>query len=193
MPVATPVRRSRVAATDAELVARARAGDDAAFADIVTRHRTVVLGVARARLGDQGDPADVVQETFMAAWRRLDDLREPDRLRPWLAQIARRTAIDHGRRHRRRPVDLGDDLLAPVEDPGPGPDDLADLADLAGRLGTAIQGLSRRDATAIALATHMGFGPDDIAAALGVTPGNAKVILHRARRRLRAAIEAAPC
>lgn len=193
MPVAAPERpraEPRDGTADADLVAHARAGDDRAYAAIYARYHRSVHQVARARLGAQGDPADVVQEAFTAAWRRLDTLRDPDRLHPWLMQIARRTAIDHGRRYRRRPVDLGDDLIAPVEDDGPSPEDLAELTELAARLDVAVAGLSRRDATAIVLAARFGLGPEGIAEALRVTPGNAKVILHRARRRLRAALDA---
>lgn len=177
---------------DADLVARARTGDEGAYATLVGRHQAAVTAVARRRLGDQGDPADVVQETFLAAWSHLDSLREPDRLRPWLLQIARRAAIDHGRRHRRTPVEFDDEHLASVADEGPALDELVALAELAERLGVALSGLSRRDAAAISLATHLGLGPDEIGAALGVTPGNAKVILHRARRRLRAAVDPGP-
>ncbi len=191
MPVAAPERSradARDGPTDADLVDRARRGDDQAYAVIYARYRRAVHGVARARLGAQGDPADVVQETFTAAWRHLGSLRDPARLRPWLMQIARRTAIDHGRRYRRAPVDVGNDLVAPVEDEGPSPEDVAELTELVGRLDVAVAGLSARDATAIVLAARMGFGPAEIAEALNVTPGNAKVILHRARKRLRAAL-----
>ncbi|HEX7133252.1 MAG TPA: sigma factor-like helix-turn-helix DNA-binding protein, partial [Iamia sp.] len=73
-------------------------------------------------------------------------------------------------------------------DPGPGPDDLVAAADLARRLGVGVQGLSRRDALTLALVVDLGFGPAEVAVALGVSEGNAKVILHRARRRLRQAV-----
>ena len=178
-------------ASDAELVERAVLGDTAAFGLAYERHHTVVTRVVAARLGRQGDPADAVQDVFTVAWRRLHTLRDPAQLRPWLLQIARRTAIDHGRRFRRRDDDpAGDEVLATVADDGPGPEELGELGELARRLDVGLHGLSRRDATAIGLATHFGFGSQEIAEALGVTPGNAKVILHRARRRLRAALEA---
>jgi RNA polymerase sigma factor (sigma-70 family) len=175
------------APSDADLVDRARRGDETAYATIYLRHQRRVTLVVRSRLGRQGDPADAVQDTFTAAWRSLHALRDPEKLGPWLAQIARRTAIDHGRRHRRQPVADSDELLHDVPDPGPTAQDLLDLTALAGRLDAGIQSLAPRDARAIALAVHLGFGPDQIGAALGVTPGNAKVILHRARHRLRLA------
>lgn len=191
MPVAAPERRTRApddAVTDAELVDRARAGDDDAYAAIYVRHVGAVRDVARARLGPQGDPADVVQETFTAAWHHLDGLRQPERLRPWLLQIAARAAIDHGRRYRRASNHRGEVLLEEVEDPGPSPDDAVALGILVRQVNAGIDNLCRRDATVIALAAHLGFGSEEIAEALGVTPGNAKVILHRARGRLRASL-----
>ena len=156
---------------DAELVARAAQGDTGAFALIYERHHAVVTRVVAARVGRQDDPADAVQDTFTAAWRQLHTLRQPDQLRPWLLQIARRTAIDQGRRYQRRRIEAdGHDLLPEVADDGPGPEELGELGDLAQRVGVGLDGLSRRDATAISLATHFGFGTEEIAAAPGRDP-----------------------
>lgn len=116
---------------DATIVARVRNGDAAAFGALYRQHRTAVERIVRIRLGDQGDPAEVVQKVFTVAWRRIDRLRDPDRLRPWLAQIARHAAIDHGRHHRRRLTASGDDVLHRVVDDGPAPDELAEAAELA--------------------------------------------------------------
>ena len=171
-----------VPTSDSALVARLRAGDDRAFREIYLRHEPLVRTIVRARLGAQGDPADAVQDVFATAWTRLGGLRDPACLRPWLAQIARRTAIDHGRRAVRAAA-LDPALLA-GPDPRPGPEDEALARDLAHRLDRALRDLSPRDATAVALAAA---GPAVVAAALGVSEGNAKVIVHRARRRLRTA------
>ena len=173
-----------VPASDSALVARLRAGDDRAFREIYLRHEPGVRAIVRARLGAQGDPVDAVQDVFATAWIRLGGLRDPACLRPWLAQIARRTAIDHGRRAARAPVGPGEPALLAVPDPRPGPEEEVTARDLADRLGRALRDLSPRDATAMALAAA---GPAAVAAALGVSEGNAKVIVHRARRRLRTA------
>ena len=68
------------------------------------------------------------------------------------------------------------------------PDDLAELHELAERVQGCVTGLSQRDATAVALVTQLGFTTAQVAAALGVAPGAAKVVVHRARRRLRSAL-----
>lgn len=177
---------------DATLVERCRQGDRASFETLHRRYERLVGSVVRAesRRGGGGDVDDIVQDVFVLAWQRMASLRDPERFRPWLLQITRRTIIDHARRAARRPVlDQDDDLMlewAAAESAGP--DELAELADLAARLSGALEGLSRRDATAISLAVQFGFGPVEIGEALGITPNNAKVVLHRARARLRASI-----
>lgn len=180
------------AEADAGLVRRCAAGDARAFEDLHRRYVKVVTSVVANETRRAADVNDIVQEAFTLAWRRIASLREPERFRPWLLQIARRAVIDHARRAARRPALDGDDdlQLATYESPEPGPDDLQELHELAHRVQGALAGLSRRDATAITLAAQFGFGPAEIAAAIGTTPNTAKVVLHRARQRLRAAIDA---
>lgn len=173
--------------SDAALVEAARAGDRQAFGELYDRHRAVVHLAVGDNVRDPDQRADVVQEAFTRALARLDSLTDPERFRPWLLQIARHAAIDARRRRTTTEPDHLDDLATPVRSRDPGPDLLAEVADLAARLESGMARMSPRDATALALAVHFGFGPADIAAALGITVGNAKVVLHRARRRLRAA------
>ncbi|HSL59018.1 MAG TPA: sigma-70 family RNA polymerase sigma factor [Acidimicrobiales bacterium] len=181
----------RAALDDAELVRRAQAGDEAAFAALHERYRRVVASVVRSETRNGADVADIVQDTFVLAWTRLGSLRDPERFRAWLLQITRHAVIDHSRTVRRRPaLDSDDDLtldLTVSDDPGP--DDLVELAELASRVQGALDGLSRRDVVAVTLAAQFGFGPAEIGEALHITPNNAKVVLHRARRRLRSMVE----
>ena len=71
-----------------------------------------------------------------------------------------------------------------------GPDDQVVGRDLGHRVRRALEELSDRDATVLTLAVQFGFGASEIAEAIGVTPGTAKVVLHRARGRLRAQLAA---
>ena len=190
----TSVWRSLDELGEAELIQQAAGGDQAAFGQLHARYERLVASVVRAEIrrgaaSAEGD--DVVQEVFTLAWQRLGDLRDPASFKSWLTQIARRAVIDHARKAGRRPVlDQDDDLaLGVAADDAPGPDDLAELADLAQQLKGALSGLSRRDATAITMAAQFGFGPTEIGEALGITSNNAKVVLHRARLRLREALE----
>lgn len=187
-----PADAAQAARREAELVARAVNGDTAAFEALYSRYERTVRAIVAAETRRSADVNDLVQDTFTLAWRRLSSLREHERFRPWLLQIARRTVIDHGRRSARRPVlDEDDDIaLSLHETPDAGPEELHELHELTQRLDGALAGLSRRDATAITLAAQFGFGPSEIAAAIGTTPNTAKVVLHRARARLRAALDA---
>jgi RNA polymerase sigma factor (sigma-70 family) len=172
---------------DADLVDRVRAGDDAAFADLYRAHYPAVRQVAASHLRDPDAVADVVQDAFTQALQALPRLRDPHRFRPWLMSIARHAAVDQIR-FRSRMTSLDADSSEEMVATGPGPDALAELRELADRVEQCVMGLSPRDATAVAMVTHLGFGPDQVGAALGLTSGAAKVVVHRARRRLRQAL-----
>jgi RNA polymerase sigma factor (sigma-70 family) len=87
------------AATDAELVARCRAGEPDAWAELVDRYARYVYAIAARvyRLGPE-DAEDVFQEVFSRVFERLDSLRDDQALRPWLAQTTRNCAVDALRR-----------------------------------------------------------------------------------------------
>ena len=105
------------AATDAELVARCRAGDEAAWDALVDRYARYVYAIAARvyRLTPE-DAEDVFQEVFARVFERLDTLRDGDALRPWIAQTARNCAVDALRRSGREipveevPEDVDDGL-----------------------------------------------------------------------------------
>ena len=96
------------AASDAELVARCRAGDQVAWEALVDRYaRYVHAIVARVYRLEGHDAEDVFQEVFARVFERLDTLRDGDALRPWIAQTARNCAVDSLRRSGREvPVDV---------------------------------------------------------------------------------------
>lgn len=93
---------SAPAGTDAGLVARCRAGEEAAWAELVERYSRYVYAIAvRAyRLGEV-DAEDVFQEVFARTYEHLDRLRDDNAIRPWLGQLTRRLAIDRLRAGRR--------------------------------------------------------------------------------------------
>ena len=74
---------------DATLVAASLAGDRNAFGSIVARYQALICSVAYSAIGRLGQSEDVAQETFLAAWQHLGQLREPAKLRSWLCGIAR--------------------------------------------------------------------------------------------------------
>lgn len=184
LPPARHARHSREE-SDAQLVDAVRRGDRARFEVLYTRH---VAGVRAAISDNVRDPelaADLTQEAFTRALESLPRLVNTERFRPWLLSIARHTAVDGRRAGARAPRALPDSP-EPV-DPLPGPAELAELVDLAELVRGCVTGLSRRDATAVGLIA-LGFSVADVAAELGLNHGAAKVALHRARNRLRAAL-----
>jgi RNA polymerase sigma factor (sigma-70 family) len=97
--------------TDAQLVARCRAGDEAAWRELVDRFSRYVYAIAVQgfRLSDS-EAEDVFQEVFARAYERLGDLRDDDAIKPWLAQLTRRLCIDSRRASSRE--QLSDEELA---------------------------------------------------------------------------------
>lgn len=106
------------AATDAELLEASKRGEHAAFGSIVERYQDVVCAVSYSRTRDQALSEDVAQETFLAAWRQLHQLREPGRLRSWLCGIASKLA-NKARKRSARETPVGDEpeLAATGDDP----------------------------------------------------------------------------
>lgn len=177
-----------VDASDAVLVEASQRGDVQQFATLFERHVDVVRMVVRDNVRDADDHADCVQEVFARALENLGRLDDPERFRPWLLAIARHVAID-GRRKRVKDVERYSDAVAdelPTRARTPSIE--VELRSLGGRVRNALGALPEREATAVALATYLDLNPAEIGAALGVKPGNAKVIVHRARRRLRNAL-----
>ena len=87
--------------SDAELLEASRRGERDAFAALIERYQGVVCAVSYSRTGDRALSEDVAQDTFIAAWRQLGQLREPSRLRSWLCGIARNLARKARRRSAR--------------------------------------------------------------------------------------------
>jgi len=112
---------------DAQLVDRSVAGDRGAFGEIVTRYQALVCSLAYNATGDVARSEDLAQETFVAAWQHLRELREPAKLRSWLCGIAR-NRINNGRRFlKREPTHAAGELELATDIPAvePWPSDAA--------------------------------------------------------------------
>ena len=109
--------------SDAELVGDVLAGNRDAFAEIVSRYQTLVCSLAYSATGDLTRSEDLAQDTFLAAWRQLPELREPEKLRAWICGIVRNRAHDSLRSQSREPVhnagslDQSAELAAPEAQP----------------------------------------------------------------------------
>ncbi|MFI0479158.1 RNA polymerase sigma factor [Actinomadura sp. 9N215] len=158
------------------------------FEEIYTANRARILGYALRRTADPQDAADVLAETFLTAWRRLDDVPPGAQARLWLYGVARRTLANHHRGERRRSAlaaDLGSRLraeLADLPDPAGPASDLADVA-------AAFRSLPEPDRELLSLVGWEGLDHGEIAAVLGCSRNAVRIRLHRARRRFARALE----
>jgi RNA polymerase sigma factor (sigma-70 family) len=164
--------------TDAELVHASLAGDRTAFAQMYDRYADRLHDFCVGMLRDRDCAADCVQDAFCIAATRLPQLREPDKLRPWLYSIARNEAL-RALRERRRETPA-EDLPDEVSDE-PGPETLAARTELADLVSEAAGGLSDRDQAVLELAYRHGLDGPELAEALGVSQSNANTMVGRLR------------
>lgn len=177
---------------EVDLVARASRGDAEAFDRLVAARVGSSFRLARAIVGDTGDAEDVTQEAFVAAWRGLPRLRDPERFDAWFGRIlvnAARMSVRRRGSARLLPFVLRD----ADDDPAGGEQGLSDPA-LDGvvasdALQRSIDRLSIEQRTILAL-HHLEERPvADVAAMLGIPVGTAKWRLHAARAALERAME----
>ena len=100
----------RADSDDAALVAETLGGDPEAFGCIVARYQALICSLAYSATGSLSQGEDIAQETFLAGWRQLRDLREPAKLRAWLCRIARNRICDALRQRERDPVSTAEPL-----------------------------------------------------------------------------------
>jgi RNA polymerase sigma-70 factor (ECF subfamily) len=168
--------------SDPALVAAYRSGDEAAATELVTRHAGA-LGRYLYGLGAySADLDDLIQETFIRAFRALDSWRGEASFRSWLFRIAANLRKDQYRKE-------GGRVAVPIED-----HDLADASDPEGEAGASemerrlregIGRLPRMQREVFLLRAQQGMDYVDICAALGTTPGAARVHYHHAVKRLK--------
>lgn len=173
---------------DIDLVARARAGDDRAFSELLRRHKPALYGFARRYVGDT-DAVDVVQETFVAAWRALAryDARRP--LAVWLRAIALNKCRDRARRLAVRRFILGEkDDQSPEAQAQPDPAPVADARLISAQRRAAIQKaisqLPARLKEPLLLTYFDDLSQQEAADLLGVTVKTIETRVYRARQRL---------
>ncbi|MFS0867255.1 RNA polymerase sigma factor [Microbacterium sp. 179-B 1A2 NHS] len=175
--------------TDAELVAAAAGGSEAAFRELYRAYARPVYWLAHGLVGNPADAEDVMQETFLAAWRKIPGLElAGESLLPWLVTICRFQSANRVRRQQRdRRVSAGafeDDLAArvDVEDQVIG---LALVERVIAELGT----LSPLDQDIFRLCAAEGYAYQAAAEQLGVSHAVVRNRLSRIRTRLRAVVE----
>jgi RNA polymerase sigma factor (sigma-70 family) len=163
---------------DAELVRAATAGDRGAFAAIYDRYADRLHDFCWSVLRDREEAADATQDAFLVAAERLGQLRDPERLRPWLYAVARSQAL---RRARARSRVAPEEEMTDLPDPATGPEQAAQRSDLRQLVWNAAAGLSERDRALLDLHLRHGLEGAELGQAMGVDPGHAYVLLSRLR------------
>lgn len=201
------------ATDDRSLVARLRAGDEAAFLALVDRLQPSMLRVARLYVSTAAVAEEVVQDTWVGLLRGLDSFEGRSSLRTWIFRILINIAKTLGRREGRSlPFAslAGDDVDAPAVDPSRFDTPATDArgtwstvpADWSGIpedrllghetlqvIGRAIEALPPMQAEVIRLRDALGWSSEDVRNALDLTETNQRVLLHRARAKVRSALE----
>ncbi len=157
--------------------------DAARFAELFDRTHSRVLLYALRRVNNAEDAADVVGDTYLAAWRRMDEVPDGEPALFWLFATARRATANHRRGERRRDAltdRLREDLLTHARDHPARPESV---------VAKALRELSDEDQELLRLDAWEQLPPRDIAVVLGLSSGACRVRLHRARRRLAAQID----
>lgn len=175
-------------AKDRSLADRARNGDLDAFEELTHVRIDAIYRLSFAIVGDEADARDATQETFIAAWRRIRELRDADRFDAWLQRIAvngaRMTLRARGRR-RVREIPVGDvaALAAASDRATPNRSD-------AEVLGAALDRIPTDQRTILVLHHLEGRSVAELAEVLGIPVGTVKSRLHTARRVLEGALAA---
>jgi RNA polymerase sigma-70 factor (ECF subfamily) len=178
---------------DALLVREAKAGNSAAFGELVRRYQDKIYTIVFSQLSSREDALDLTQEVFLKAHRRLPDFREDCVFYTWLYRIAVNSCIDFARRRRRaqEPFSLEGEVLSqagyePVDErAGADPERSLVNKELGGLLRAAILALQEPLRLAVILHDVEGLPQKEIAAIMGCPLGTAKSRIQRGRYELR--------
>ncbi len=202
----------RATREDLALVARLRAGDEAAFEALISRHYSTMLAVARRFVGSRAVADEVVQETWLGVLQGLDRFEGRSSLKTWIFAILVHRAKTRGVRERRTVpfASLGGDPGEPAVDAdrfqsahepfaghwrrypprwGASPDVVAEDRETVRAAMRAIAALPPVQQAVIRMRDLQGLGSDEVCEILEVSPANQRVLLHRARSRVRTALE----
>jgi RNA polymerase sigma-70 factor (ECF subfamily) len=198
LPPAADHPQPLLAPSDAQLAIRARRGDDLAFELIMRRHNRRLFRLARSLVGRDHEAEDVLQEAYVRAYTRLDDLASDDALGGWLARIVANEAFGRLRAAARvvsleefrakAAMDQEDDADRGPASDQPDPERLAASSELRRLLEVAVDALPEEFRTVFVLREVEGLSTAETAAYLAIRPETVKTRLHRARRQLQEAL-----
>jgi RNA polymerase sigma-70 factor (ECF subfamily) len=181
-------------ASDAPAVlARARQGDNDAFRALVEKHSRSAFRLAFRMTGNEQDAEDVVQESFLRAFRHLSRFEARADFGTWLYRIVANCSVEmmrtrQARQNRARMEPLDETIAVPAVD-NPGPDRLAESADVQRRVAAALEGLSPLERAAFTLRHYEGRTIDEISRTLKLGTSAAKHAVFRAVKKLRVELQ----
>ena len=168
--------------SDAALIAAWQAGDERAATELVRRHGRALARFLAGGGAREADVDDLVQETFIRAFRAVGKFRGQCQFRTWLLTIGGNVLKDAGRRAAR-------DRVVPLDEALGDPHEQAVAGEAADRLQEGLARLPRMQREVFLLRAQQGLAYEEIAAALGTSAGAARVHYHHAVRRLKEHLE----
>ena len=176
---------------DAAAVAKAMAGDEDAFRVLVERHSRSVFRLAYRMTGSPADAEDVVQDTFVRAYRQLARFESRSNFGTWLYRIGFNCAIDHLRGRDDRETRQAPEVLDRLSPPASGPtsEDLVFAGQIGARVQQALNGLSEQERAAFLMRHYNGCSIDEICRALDLKTNAAKHSIFRAVKKMRAELQ----
>ncbi len=172
-------------ASDAELLAAVREGDEAALDELLRRYEGRIFRFGRKLCGDPEAAADVLQETMLAVARHADQFRGDADFSSWLWTVARRNCGRMRRRRAGEPESHDPAEALPLADPSADPEADAQRAAWGDRLDQALDELEPAQREVVLLRDVEGMTAPEVARVLGISTGAVKSRLHRARTKLR--------
>ena len=181
--------------SDATLLARAAAGEPAAFDAFVLRHQASVFRFARTQVARADAAEDLLQQTFLSAWQAAGDFRGDGSARAWLFTITRHAGTRWRERDARAAIDDTpvDQLGLEAGWGGPSPELQAMHRQMQACVTSALARLAPEDREILTLRDLEGVSGEEAAALLGVGLAAMKSRLHRARLRLAALVREGGC
>ena len=177
----------------AAVLARARQGDGEAFRALVEQHSRSVFRLAYRMTGNEQDAEDVVQESFLRAYRQLGRFESRANFGTWLYRITANCAVDLMRskqaRHDQSRAEPLDETTDRTTTTMPDPERMAGSAEIQRRVAHALEALSPLERAAFTLRHYEGRSIDEISRALGLGTSAAKHSVFRAVKKLRVALE----
>ncbi|MCC6442575.1 MAG: sigma-70 family RNA polymerase sigma factor [Armatimonadetes bacterium] len=176
--------------SDDDLIASCLKGDRAAFNGLVARYQEAVYRLAYRMVGDREESKDIVQDTFVKAYRALGTFRRGASFSSWLLKIASNLCIDHLRQRRNRPLSLDASLEGGWEplDERPSPEESAVQEERVRAVRKAVAGLPDKYRLPLLLRHSHDMSVEEIARMQGQPVGTVKSYLFRAREMVKRAL-----